>query len=183
MRLSDSDRIRLPNDKSSTETSSVELSTLKPKMSDMENYHDTRASLIRLSTVSPPLWTERKISSAEKVEMSRVSPTPTFVERKPSSAEKVRLSMVAPSWGHRKTSSADQANPPSNKRLSMVSPLSVDRPSSPFSAGRMQQLGRFEETGLRHSKVATPDEMMTLGNPAAIGYSCRIEGGTPKLTP
>ena len=105
------------------------------------------------------------------------------VERKPSSAEKVRLSMVAPSWGHRKTSSADKANPPSNKRLSMVSPLSVDRPSSPFSAGRMQQLGRFEETGLRHSKVATPDEMMTLGNPAAIGYSCRIEGGTPKLTP
>ncbi|KAF6222702.1 hypothetical protein HO133_000749 [Letharia lupina] len=182
--ISDSDRIRLPNDVSSTETSSrEELSTLTPKMSDIESYRDTRASLISLSMVSPPLWTDRKISSAETVEMSRVSPTPTFVERKPSSREKLRLSMVAPSWGHKKTSSADKAYSPNNRRLSMVSPLSLDRPPSPFSAARVQQLGKFEETGLRHSRVATPEEMVSLGNQAACGYSCTIEGGTPKGTP
>lgn len=182
-KLSDSDRIRLPDDVSSTETSSREFPMLRPKLSDIEYCQHKRASLVRLSMVSPPLWTERKISSAETVEMSRVYPTPTVVERKPSSAEKVRLSMVAPSWGHGKTSSADRAYTKKDKRLSMVSPLSVDRSPSPLFAGKVQQLGKFDETGLRHSKVATPEEIMSLGNPAALGYSCKIEGGTPKGTP
>ncbi len=78
-RLSDSDLFRVPDDNTSTKTSSLELSTLTSGMSDIEKCHDTRVSMIRLSTVSPPLWTERKISSAERVEMSRVSPTPTLV--------------------------------------------------------------------------------------------------------
>lgn len=182
-KLSDSDRIRLSDHDPFTETSSHEFLTLTPKLTDIERYDDTRATLIRLSTVSPPLWTDRKISSASKVEMRRVFPTPAFVQRKPPLAGKVRLSMMAPSWGHRRTSSADKAYTPDNKRPSMVSPLSVDRPPPPFFAARVQQLGKFEETGLRHSRVATPEEMMTLGNPAAIGYSCKIEGGRPKGTP
>ena len=184
-RLSDSDRIYLPKDDSFTETSSGQSSSQPPKQSDIESCHDSRPSLARLSMTFPLLWAERKISSAETVEMSRVSPTRTLVGRKPSSAEKVN--MVAPSWSHRKTASADKVTKSKNKKsLSIVSPFFLDRaPPSPFSAGRVQQVGKFEETGLRHSRVATPDEIMSLGNPAAMGYSCKIEGGTPppKATP
>lgn len=183
-RLSDSDRIYLPKDDSFTESSSGQSSSLPPKKSDIESCHDSRPSLARLSMIPSPLWAERKISSAETVEMSRVSPNPTIVGRKPSSAEKVN--MVAPSWTHRKTSSADKVTKSKNKKsLSIVSPLSLGSPpSSPFSAGRVQQVGKFEETGLRHSRVATPEEIMSFGNPAAMGYSCTIEGGTPpKATP
>lgn len=181
--LPDSDRIRLSDDDSSTETSRRKFPMLTPKTSDIESRQDQRASLIRISMGTPPLWTERRISSAGTVEMSCVSPTPTLVERKPSSGERVRLSMVGPSWGHRKMPSADRAYTTKDKRLSMVSPLSIDKPPSPIFAGRIPQLGKFEETGLRHSRVATPEEMMSLGNPAALGYSCTIEGGTPKGTP
>lgn len=182
--LSDSDRIRLPNHDSSAETSSREFPKLMPSMSDVESCRDTRSSLIRLSMVSPPPWTDRKISSAGKLEMSRTSPPPTFMGHNPSPADGLTLSMVVPfSGGHRKTSSADKAYTTNNRRMSMVSPLSVDRPSSPLFAGRAQQLGKFDETGLRHSRMATPEEMMSFGNPAAMGYSCTIEGGTPKGTP
>ena len=183
-KLSDSDRIYLPKEDSFTETSSGQSSSPPPKKSDLESCHDSRPSLERLSMTSPPLWAERKISSAETVEMSRVSPNPTIVGRKSSSAEKVN--MIAPSWTHRKTSSADKMTKSKNKKsLSIVSPLSLgSAPSSPFSPGRVQQLGKFEETGLRHSRVATPEEIMSFGNPAAMGYSCKIEGGTPpKTTP
>lgn len=183
VRLSDSDRIRLPVDNYTSETSIHGFSSPVPKTGDVESRHDPRTSLIRLNTVSPPLWAERKISAAETVEMTRVSATPTFVERKPSSAASLGLNMAAPSWGHRKSSSADKAYAPNSKRQSMISPLSIDRPPSPFFAGRAQQLGRFEETGLRCSRVATPEEMLSFGNPAALGYSCTIEGGTPKGTP
>ncbi len=90
--------------------------------------------------------------------------------------------MVMPSWG--KTTCPERVSTIGGKRLSETSPLSVDRPAPLFSAGRMQNLGRFQESGLRHSKVvATPEEMITLGNPAAMGYSCKIEGPAPKGTP
>ena len=137
---------------------------------------------------SQPFWTDRKISLAETVEMSRVSPTPTFVDRRNPVAETLRLSMVTPSWGgghhHSKTISTDELSNKNNKRPSLVSPLSVEKPPPLFSVRKMQQLGRFEETGLRNSRVATEEEIMTLGNPAAmLGYSCTIEGGTPKTSP
>ena len=196
-KLSSSNQIHLTDPNPFTEPNSHEFSTLSPSMPDIEkcdqvndNEDATRASLniTRVSMVSPPLWTDRKISSASRIEISRVYPQPTFVHRKPSSsAEAVRLSMMAPSRGtHRKTSSADRASRHIRK-LSMVPPLSVDRPPSVFAsaASRSPQTlgGRFEETGLRYSRVATPEEMMTLGNPASLGYSCMIEGGTPKALP
>ena len=173
--LAYSNCIRLADDDYPGETSSREYSTPTPKTDDVEKCHDRRVSVIRPGMASLPTWTERKISLAETVEMSRVSPKPTFVERKPSTAETLRLSMMTPSWGSavRKPSSADKPCTTSNKRLSMVSPLSLDKPAPLFSAGRMQQLGRFEETGLRNSRVATPEEIMTLGNPAAM---VRIRG-------
>ena len=184
-RLSYSDLIRLPDEDYSAANSSRNFSAPKPKMSDIENCHDESRSQMRLSMVNPPIWVERKISSAESVEMSRVTPTTTFVERKPSTAETPRLSMVSPSWGHRRQSSAGKISTRSKKRLSLVSPLTTGRPPQFFAAKRprMQQLGRFEETGLRYSRVATPEEILTLGNPAAMGYSCKIEGGTPKTSP
>ncbi|CAD6584705.1 MAG: hypothetical protein ASARMPRED_001840 [Alectoria sarmentosa] len=189
-KFSDSDVVRLSDDDFLTEISSCkEFPTPTPKKIDIEGCHNTRASLIRLSMVPPPLWIERKKTSVEKVEMSPVSPMATLVERKPSasSAEQVRLSAVAPPWGHGKESSADRAYTLNNRRLGKVSPLSINRPPFPLVAGRVQPLGKFEETGLRHSRVATPEEMMSLGTSAAIGSSCNIEGkrrkGTPKSSP
>ena len=189
-KFSDSDLVRLSDDDFPTEISSCkEFPTPTPRMTDIEGCHNTRASLIRLSMVPPPLWTKRKKTSVEKVEMSPVSPTPTLVEREPlaSSAEQVRPSTGAPSWGHGKISSADRAYTLNDRRLGMVAPLSIDRPPSPLVAGRVQPLGKFEETGLRHSRVATLEEMMSLENPAAMGSSCRIDGkrrkGTPKTSP
>ena len=199
-KLSSSNQTHPTDSNPFTEPDSHEFSTLSSNTPDIEkcdqinDYEDvTRASLslTRMSTVSPPLWTDRKISSASRIEISRVCPQPTFVHRKPSSsAEAVRLSMVAPPWvTHRKTSSADKVNHPSHhiRKLSMASPSLNDRPQSTFAslATRPPQTlgGRFEETGLRYSRVATPEEMMTLGNPASLGYSCMIEGGTPKTSP
>ena len=187
-RLSPSDCFRLPDNNASPENSSHQFSKPTPKLDDIESYHTKRGSVVKPGMISQPFWTDRKISLAETVEMSRVSPTPTFVERKPSAAETLRLSMVTPSWGggnhHSKTPSADKSSSKNNKRLSMVSPLSVEKPPALFSVRKMQQLGRFEETGLRNSRVATEEEIMTLGNPAAVlGYSCKIEGGTPKTSP
>ena len=186
-RLSHNDCIRLPDNNASSENSSQHFSKPTPKMDDIESYHTKRGSLVKSQMVSQPFWTDRKISLAETVEMSRVSPTPTFVDRKPSAAETLRLSMVTPFWGggdhHSKTSSTDKSSNKNNKRLSLVSPLSVDKPPPLFSVRKMQQLGRFEETGLRNSRVATEEEILTLGNPAAMGYSCKIEGGTPKTSP
>ena len=187
-RLSHNDCIRLPDNNASPENSSHQITKPTPKMDDIESYHTKRGSLVRPGMISQPFWTDRKISLAETVEMSRVSPTATFVDRKPPAAETLRLSMVTPSWGgghhHSKTSSTDKSSNKNNKRLSIVSPLSVEKPPPLFSVRKMQQLGRFEETGLRNSRVATEEEIMTLGNPAVmLGYSCKIEGGTPKTSP
>ena len=181
-KLSYNDCMRLPDDDSSPGTSS---GTPTPRTNDLESYQPKRGSLTKPGMASVlPLWTDRKISLAETVEMSRVSPpTPTFLEQgKPSAAGTLRLSMVTPSWHGRKTSSSTNATNNNNKRLSMVSPLSLDRPPAPlFSVQRKTQpsLGRFEETGLRNSRIATPEELLTLGNPAAMGYSCTIEGPPP----
>ena len=187
-RLSHNDCIRIPDNHASPENSSHQFSKPMAKMDDIESYQTKRGSLVTPGMISQPFWSDRKISVAETVEMSRVAPTPTFVDRKPSAAETLRLSMVTPSWGgdhHHKTSSTDnQSSSKNNKRLSLVSPLSVEKPPPLFSVGKMQQLGRFKETGLRNSRVATEEEIMTLGNPAAmLGYSCKIEGGTPKTSP
>ncbi|KAM0802212.1 hypothetical protein BDR22DRAFT_845379 [Usnea florida] len=199
-KLPSSNQIQSTDPNPFTEPNSHEFSTLSPNTPDIEkcdqiNGYEGAAraslSLTRMSMVSPPLWTDRKISSASRVEISRVCPQPTFVHRKPSSsAEAVRLSMMAPSWGtHRKTSSADKVYQPGHhiRKLSIASPSSVDRPPSLFAAAAARTpqtlVGRFEETGLRHSRVATPEEIMTLGNPASLGYSCMIEGGTPKTSP
>ena len=199
-KLSGSNQIHLTDPNPLTEPNSHEFSTLSPNTTDIEkcdqvNDHEVamRASLnpTRMSMVSPPFWTDRKISSASRVEISRVRPQPTIVHRKPSStAEAVRPSMIPPSWAtHRKTLSADRAYHPSQhmRKLSMVPPLAIDRPSSLFASAAAKTpqtlVGRFEETGLRYSRVATPEEMMTLGHPASLGYSCTIEGGTPKTSP
>ena len=187
-RLSQDDYTRLPDNKASLENSSYHFSKPTPKMDDIESYHNKRGSPVKPEIVSQSFWTDRKISLAETVEMSRVSATPTFVDRKPPAAETLRLSMVTPSWSggdhDSKTISTEKSSNKNNKRLSIVSPLSVDKPPPLFSVGKMQQLGRFEETGLRNSRVATEEEILTLGNPAAmLGYSCKIEGGTPKTSP
>ena len=184
-RLSHNDCIRLPDNDASLENSSHQISMPTPKTDDIESCHTKGGSLVKPGTISQPFWTDRKISVAETVQMSRVSLTPTFVDRKHPAAETLRLSMVAPSGHHHsKTSSTENPSNRNKKRLSIVSPLSVEKPPPLFSVRKMQQLGRFEETGLRNSRVATEEEIMTLGNPAAmLGYSCKIEGGTPKTSP
>ena len=174
-RPSHNDCIRIPDNNGSPENSSNHFSQPTPRMEDIESCYTKRGTLVRPGMISQPFWTDRKISVAETVEMSRVSATPTSVHRKISAAETLRLSMVTPCWGeghhHSKTSSTDNLSNKNNKRLSLVSPLSVEKPPPLFSVRKMQRLGRFEETGLRNSRVATEEEIMTLGNPAAlVGY-------------
>ena len=187
-RPSHNDCIRLPDNYTTRENSSNRFPKPAPGMDDIESYHTKRESLVKPGMISQPFWTDRKISLAETVEMSRVSATSTFIDRNNPVGETPRLSMVTPSCGgghhHSKKTSTDQLSNKNNKRLSLVSPLSVEKPPPLFSVRKMQQLGRFEETGLRNSRVATEEEIMTLGNPAAmLGYSCTIEGGTPKTSP
>ena len=230
-RLSDNHGFRLPNhiedDDDDDEDSSVETSCRRPtpqKMRSCDNEkqsrHDgtmissnKRTSDIRVSIASQPLWADRKVSSAETVEMSRVSPSTTFVQRKPStgtirpstelsSPSSPPLPLPPSSWGgHRKSSSTDShyyknttTNPSTTPtRRSIASPplsplrrpssLSSSLPSTPNMQMQQQQqqqqqqhrqLSRFRE---RLSRGAMPEELLTLANPAAVGYSCEIHGG------